>query len=146
MIKKEVIDRVGLFTLDYINAQDVDYWLRCAIVTPVLVQSEVLCQKRTHQGNCTKNEIRNYQYRKKVFQDTFSVQRRYIQEHGLQTICKRAMAKTNYAIGNLYFKNKNTKEAFCSYFEGLRCAPTPGNAAEFAVIVLKKTGRMMLNR
>ncbi len=146
VLKKEVSDRVGLFTPEYTTAQDVDYWLRCATITPVLVQSDVLCHKRTHAKNATTDQLRNYQFRMKVFQDAFATQYRYIQEHGLTGTCKRALAKTNYAIGNLHFKAGNTKEAFRFYLDGLRCAATPGNALEFAQIVLKKTVRVMLSR
>src|SRR5581483_1914411 len=48
LMRRSVVDRVGLFNREFRWAEDLDYFLRCAAVTPFIVLSAPLIYKRTH--------------------------------------------------------------------------------------------------
>jgi len=55
MVKRDALDRVGLFDLRYQQAQDWDLWLRLARIGSLARCDEVLVQYRIHSSNMSRN-------------------------------------------------------------------------------------------
>ncbi len=55
MVRREVLDRVGLFNLDYIISQDYDLWLRIAEYYPIDFTEEPLAKYRIHGDNFSRS-------------------------------------------------------------------------------------------
>jgi glycosyltransferase involved in cell wall biosynthesis len=53
VMRRRLIDRVGLFDLDLRRGQDYDYWLRASRVTPIHRLPEALSVYRLHETNST---------------------------------------------------------------------------------------------
>ncbi len=144
VVKKSVIDRIGFFSDAHRPSEDYEYWLRCAVVTNFVLLSEVQMYKRTHDRNLSADKIRNGLSHRKVLLDLLDIQRKYIRAHGLEGICRSAVARIDYYLGDLSYAAGRAREAFGYFREGLAADPSFRNVLEYAWIVSKKSVRFLL--
>jgi len=52
MVRRSILDEVGLFNENYLVVEDYDLWLRIARVTEMVALPQVLCDYRVHPGSC----------------------------------------------------------------------------------------------
>ena len=145
VIKKEIIDQVGVFDARWDLASDLDYCFRCALHTNFIILSDVLMYKRTHDSNLSNDLAPMYLDHKRVLLNTLAVQSRTIAEHGLSKAFSLALAKINYDTGNVLFEEGDPRAAFALYRKGLGCTFACENILLFTWTVIKKLIRTLLN-
>ncbi len=142
-VRKEVIDRVGLFNPKYKSSQDYDYWLRCALVTDFVVQSDVLLYKKNHPSNISANVKRTQFFRRQLLSETLASQGEAIRRLGLSHVSRMSLAECDYYRGNLEFETAQVREAFGLYWRALGGYPHPANWARYGQVVSKKVARLL---
>jgi len=143
IIKKSVLDKVGLFNTAYRQAEDFDLWLRCALVTPFLVQSEKLLEKISHDQNLTNNFAETLQYHEKVLINFQRDNQSHPSVVAMEEGFKLALAETRYDVGNLVFNAGRKTEAFAWFWRGFLAKPGLSNLLPFGWHCLKKLIRVL---
>jgi glycosyltransferase involved in cell wall biosynthesis len=66
MLRRELALRAGGFDPQLRQAEDYDYWLRCAMLAPFVLLPTPLLEKRSHGANLTANMLETAQYHERV--------------------------------------------------------------------------------
>lgn len=66
MLRRPLTALTGGFDPQLRQAEDYDYWLRCALHAPILVLPELLLEKRSHDANLTGHALETEQYHEQV--------------------------------------------------------------------------------
>lgn len=144
MIRRTVIEATGLFNVHYRQAEDYDYWLRCARVTPFLVLSASLMEKKSHDTNLTNNSLETCLCHEQVL---LALQARDLARPGSQRAIARAigaaLAAIDYEIANRLFDQGAAWRAFAYYCKGMRSRWSWSNFSAFSVLVCKKMARLL---
>jgi glycosyltransferase involved in cell wall biosynthesis len=140
-IRRTCVQTVGLFNEEYKQAEDYDYWLRCAMNTEFYVVRRVLHTYRTHQG-LTKNYLENCEYSQRVVQQCVRAYHGFIKSHRLEGAVRSSISRKWYEIGDLNFEGGHTRRAFDSYVTGLRSEISSPNLLRFMSVILRKTIRL----
>ncbi|MES2742456.1 MAG: glycosyltransferase [Pseudomonadota bacterium] len=140
VLRASLARQVGLFDRAYRQAEDYDYWLRCARLSAFLVLSAELVDKRSHDSNLTNDGLETYACHEQVL---LALQRRRQDTPARQRAVRAALARTRYVMGNLLFESGATGPAFAHYVRGLLHQRSPGNAFRFLFHVAKKTVRLL---
>ena len=143
VVKKSLVDKVGRFNTKYVNSQEFECWLRCALATKFFIQSDVLMEKQSHPGNWSGQKIRSYTFQKMLTQDTINNNYQYLKDNGLLDECYFTLARKNYDLGNLHFENKDVKKAFSLYWEGFQTTLSFRNLCLFLSVISKKGLRLL---
>jgi glycosyltransferase involved in cell wall biosynthesis len=69
ILRRSLCQQVGGFNVAYRQAEDYDYWLRCAARAPFIVLSTRLMEKRSHDSNLTNDGLETLQCHERVLQD-----------------------------------------------------------------------------
>ncbi|MGO4172576.1 glycosyltransferase family 2 protein [Bosea sp. TAF32] len=141
-IRRSCALAVGLFNEDLKQAEDYDYWLRCATNSNFYVIPRVLHTYRIHQGGLTKNFLENCEYSQRVVQEYERAYGSFIKSHGLEDAIKNSISQRWYEIGNLNFDSGQTSRAFRSYVTGLQAEMSFANLLRFMSVTLRKTARL----
>ncbi|MEQ1622917.1 MAG: glycosyltransferase [Methylococcales bacterium] len=131
MIRRDVLNQVGLFNTNYKQAEDYDLWLRCALVTKFVLQFEALLEKKTHDANLTNNFLETLLFHEKVLLSLQSNTQAKVQIIKIQDQYLRALALVRYDIGNLFYEANQRIKAFEYFFCGLHTAYTTANIKSF---------------
>jgi glycosyltransferase involved in cell wall biosynthesis len=140
-IRRTCVQTVGLFNEEYKQAEDYDYWLRCAMNTEFYVVRRALHTYRTHQG-LTKNYLENCEYSQRVVQQCVRAYPGFIKSHRLEGAVRSSISRKWYEIGDLNFEGGHTRRAFDSYVTGLRSEISSPNLLRFMTVILRKTIRL----
>ena len=143
IVKREVAEKAGPFDPRFRSTQDYEYWLRCAVHTNFILTSDVLFYKKNHPANISTNFLRTQSFHKEALEKNFSLQRDYIQAHGLRDVCLQALSEIHFVVGNLQFEAGQYGKAFKLYWDGLKTRITPRNLGFFLWTCLKKTARLL---
>ncbi|MBI2095943.1 MAG: glycosyltransferase [Candidatus Omnitrophica bacterium] len=142
VLAKETADKVGEFNPADEISQDYDYWLRCARVTGFVVMSEALLYKRTHSQSLSADLVGAFNDHRTVLSRTIERDGDYLRKNRLWDTAHLELARTGYAIGNLWFEKGDKKEAFRIYARTLREHWAARSAALFLFTVFKKLCRI----
>jgi len=142
-IRRSCVTSVGLFNPEYKQAEDYDYWLRCATNSDFYVIPHVFHTYRIHQGGLTKNFLENCEYSQRVVQDYKKAYGSFIKSHGLGDAIRSSISRRWYEIGNLNFDSGQTSRAFCSYVAGLQSEMSFRNLLRFMSVTIRKTVRLV---
>lgn len=142
MIRRSVIERVGRFDPGFRLVEDLDYFLRCAAVTPFLVLSAPLIYKRTRGGNLSSDRVRMWEYHLRALQRNLKTFRPFVANSGLESRCHEGLAHAYYALGDSHYEAGRFSRAFACYGRGWRCRPVGLNAARFLARSFRKLVRM----
>jgi glycosyltransferase involved in cell wall biosynthesis len=143
IVKKTLTDKVGPYEPKYVNSQDFDYWLRCAVHSNMIVMSEVLLYKRTHTKNLSGNKLNHYSAHKLILEATRKSHADYIRTHGLGPTFNRALAETDYDYADAFYESGQVIRAFAVYWEGFLEEVSPANFLVFLKKVSKKILRLL---
>ena len=66
LLRRALASKAGLFDHHYRQAEDYDYWLRCAQLAPFVLVDTPLLDKRSHAGNLTNNALETAQCHERV--------------------------------------------------------------------------------
>ena len=143
IVKKSILNEVGVFNVTYKQSEDYDLWLRCALVTNFVVLSDVLVEKKTHTDNLTNNYLETCLCHEQVL---LAIQVRYrsrLHQDNLWQASYFALAQKRYEIGNLYFEAGFISRAFSYFFRGLAVDWSPKNIGNFLSVVSRKSIRLI---
>jgi glycosyltransferase involved in cell wall biosynthesis len=141
-ISRTCLQDVGLFNEEYKQAEDYDYWLRCATKTEFYVIPRVLHTYRIHEGGLTRNYIENCAYSQRVVNEYARTHAEFIKQHKLEYAVTKSISRRWYEIGNLNFEGGHTRRAFSSYMAGLLSETSFPNLLRFISVTIRKTIRL----
>ena len=143
MIRREVIQKVGLFNKNYRISGDYDYWLRCVAVADFVAVPEVLFYKRTHATNLSGDRTRTLLEQRDIMVSFFKSHRDCFEKSRVVDSYRREIAALHFVLGNLCFEKKQFAEAFSFYGAALRCRRSVSNLLVFLWTVTKKSVRLL---
>jgi glycosyltransferase involved in cell wall biosynthesis len=143
MIKNGVLDKTGLFDVNYKQAEDYDLWLRCALITKFVLLSTVLLEKKSHDTNLTNNFLETLLFHEKVLINLQSNNQAKVQLSQIQNRYLSALASVRYDIGNLFYEADHRMNAFKYFFLGLGTVFTVNNFRLFSIYCGRKLIRSM---
>jgi glycosyltransferase involved in cell wall biosynthesis len=139
MLTRALMETVGQFNTDYPQAEDYEYWLRCALRTPFLVLPQCLMEKTSHDANLTNNSLETFLCHELVLLTLAA--RGQIPPAGAVHL-PDALAKVRYEIAHQWFNRGAVAHAFDYYARGLRSRWSPANIGLFAFLTAKKLVRL----
>jgi glycosyltransferase involved in cell wall biosynthesis len=143
MVRRKVLDKIGLFNPSFRQAEDYDLWLRCAETTNFFISSSLLVNKRTHQANLTNNQLETLFCHEDVLLRLRTHRRSILQGERLYK-SGLALAKVRYQIGNLLFDRGEVFNAFKYFFRGVGVKLSLNNLALFFYYSSRKLGRLLM--
>ncbi|MBL8012337.1 MAG: glycosyltransferase family 2 protein [Candidatus Omnitrophica bacterium] len=143
LVRKQLIDQVGVFNVNYKQSEDFDLWLRLAVETPFVLLSEVLVDKKLHDTNLTNDSRESYDCHQVVLSDIKKPLGDYLTQNKLWSVYNASVSSTYYKQAEVAFNAKNYKKAFELYRLALRSHTTVKNALVFSVVFLKKLIRWL---
>lgn len=140
VVRRALCQQVGGFNVAYRQAEDYDYWLRCAALAPFIVLTARLMEKRSHDANLTNDGLETLQCHERVLQDL----PRNAALSGLDAgRIPLALAHLRHDIARLLFEHG-------AYGKGVRyCAlavashVSPGVLGRVASLLAKKSVRLL---
>jgi glycosyltransferase involved in cell wall biosynthesis len=125
ILRRTLLDKVGLFNANYRQAEDYDLWLRCAMATPFLVQSACLLEKVTHGDNLTNDFGETLLFHEQALTRFAREQAKEPAVQALAPNIKKALAAVRFDIGNELFNAGRKREAFAYFWKAFAHAPCP---------------------
>jgi len=141
MIRKQVLDRVGLFNVSYKQSEDYDLWLRCSLVTQFLLMSNAMVEKKSHDTNLTNNFLETLLFHEKVLVNLPLNNEAQDLLVKIKTEYLSSLALIRYEIGNLFYEKNEQIQAFNYFFLGLRTVLTINNIKLFGHFFIRKLFR-----
>lgn len=142
LVKRALLNTVGLFHSRYKQAEDYDLWIRCALVTEFVVMDEVLLKKIGHDGNLTNDQIETFLYHETVL-GAHLAGRTFAVHGALQSAARLALAQTRYQLANLFYEARRYAESGRYYLKALRTQASPRNVGLFLHYTSRKLVRTL---
>ncbi len=140
LVRKAVVQQVGIFDAFLRNGQDYDYWIRASRITEIHKLATPYAVYRLHgENNTTKPKTVNYEY---------EVVKRAVDRWGLSgpdgsaadlQLLRQRMAKLCFDFGYLHYWKGNKTIAHQSFKEGLRHWPFAAKGWIYAGLSFIKT-------
>nr|WP_314543888.1 glycosyltransferase family 2 protein [uncultured Massilia sp.] len=130
LVKRGLLNTVGLFNSRYRQGEDYDLWIRCALVTEFVVMGEILLKKTGHAGNLTNNQIETFLYHETVLEAHIGG-RTFAARAPLRSAARLALAQTRYQLANLFYEAGRHADSGRYYLKALRTHASPRNAGMF---------------
>lgn len=143
IVRRDVLDRTGLFDTRLRQAEDYELWIRCALDTKFLSMSKVLLTKTTHETNLTNNLTETWQCHERVLEMLLQGEITKTRAH-LIPLVKKELAKVRYLIGNRLFHHDELSKCFYYFHAGLRSDWSLTNFYTFWFHASRKLGRLVL--
>ena len=143
MVRRDVLERTGLFDTRYRQAEDYELWLRCAGETNFLLMSDVLLDKTKHETNLTNNFVETLEYHDMVLQELLRGPLIGARPH-LKPTVRRAISTVRYAIGNRLFNRGQAGLGYGYFWSAWREEQSVSNALRLIGQAGKKTARLLL--
>lgn len=120
MIKREILDRVGLFDEDFKACENWDMWIRISKVSQIEYIDRPLTYYRVHPKNMSKNIDKMYDYRVKIID-------KYLPKTNRDPLIleKRSMALffTYLAFGKQHIENLELRKARNNIIQAIKLRP-----------------------
>jgi cellulose synthase/poly-beta-1,6-N-acetylglucosamine synthase-like glycosyltransferase len=143
ILRRTLMHKAGLFNTSYRQAEDYDYWLRCATEAPFVVLSARLMDKKSHDSNLTNNMLETLTCHEQVLLDLLA-------GHTLGTgACAdltAALAQQRARIAQFLFQDGQFGAALRRCWLALRTDPSWPLAAQLATLIGKKSAARLLGR
>ncbi len=140
VLRRSLVDQVGAFNTGYRQAEDFDYWLRCAAHAPFIVLSARLMEKHSHGCNLTNDSIDTLQCHEQVLQHLPQAVWLPAREAGL---LPRALADVRLALARQFFEQGAYSQGLRWCVLGLAADLSLPTIARIAVLLCKKTLRVL---
>jgi glycosyltransferase involved in cell wall biosynthesis len=140
ILRRALCQQVGGFNVAYRQAEDYDYWLRCAALAPFIVLSARLMEKRSHATNLTNDGLETLQCHERVLQDL--PRNAALGDADLDRIAP-ALAHLRHDIGRLLFEQGDYRMGarYCAL--AVASHGSPAVLGRVASLFLKKTARLL---
>lgn len=141
MVRRALVDQVGRFNVAYRQAEDYDFWLRCALRGAFVVLSARLMEKHSHDSNLTNDWLETLQCHERVLLDL----RDHAQIDRIDGVnLPAALARLRLDIAGLLFDQGAYGHGMrhCARALASRCSPALLWRA--ATLLGKKTLRLLL--
>ncbi|MES2296665.1 MAG: glycosyltransferase family A protein [Pseudomonadota bacterium] len=135
LITRALMQKVGLFNTAYRQAEDYEYWLRCAQFTHFILLSPVLLEKTTHESNLTNNSLETFLCHEQVL---LALETKHAQAIARGACLPAALARIRYEIAHQFFIRGATGRALRYYVAGLRSDWSLANALTFTYLLGRK--------
>jgi len=142
LIKRDVLDLVGLFKSRYKQAEDYDLWLRCARVAKLAIQPAKLMRKIAHESNLTNNQLEMYEYHEMVLEN-YAMGRAFRRIPDIQKESRLELADIRYQIANIHFERGHYADSVQYFIKGLNTDHSTRNFFRFVYHASRKCGRIM---
>lgn len=143
VIKKDVLDCVGLFNTNYKQAEDYELWMRAAMVTNFTVLSQVLVEKKIHATNLTNDIYEMYFFQEMVMIAFMSKYGEYIDNHQLKPVFLDTLSRVDLKLADLSFNAGRVRESFELFWLSFSIHKTPGTFLRMLFGVAKKSIRLL---
>lgn len=143
MVRRDVLDRTGLFDPRYRQAEDYDLWLRCAGETDFLLMSDVLLEKTRHETNLTNNFVETLEFHDMVLEALLNGPLIAARPDLVPTV-RRAIATVRYAIGNRLFNRGQASRGYGYFWSAWKKDLSFANSLRLVGQAGKKTARLLL--
>lgn len=143
MIRRDIIEKAGVFSTTHGFCEDYLYWFQCAPHTNFVLSPEMLLYKRTHSTNVSLNTLVMYELHRKVLETVGKEYGRMIDENGWRKTYVAVLADHETQLGNLYYEMRNYPLALAFYAKALSRQPNPRGFAHYLWTVLKKSLRFV---
>ena len=122
MVRKRVLNTIGLFNESLITSEDWDLWLRIAREFKVSGIGKYLCKRRQLSESLSRNREIVYKSRRLV------IEQHYKSSQGSDrpiapALYKKALARLLYRVGNLHLAQGDKKKALEKFSLSLRYSP-----------------------
>jgi glycosyltransferase involved in cell wall biosynthesis len=142
VLKRDILDKTGLFETSYRQAEDYDLWLRCALVTDMIAVSETLLTKVTHDKNLTNDFLDTLLWHERVLINICSENGAQLRQGNRSKLSRRALAGIRYQIANMCFEQDKPAKALRYYLRGANSDLTLSNTRLFLYHVSRKLVRV----
>lgn len=124
IVKKDILQEVGLFDETFNISEDYDLWLRIARKYPVLYVNRVLCKYRYHaDGLSGSADVRGLRWR----YNNIRVLEKHLSNNGVpfeyRGLAKNLLSQHCWDAGWNYFNQNLFKESRSLFFRGMRYGP-----------------------
>jgi glycosyltransferase involved in cell wall biosynthesis len=140
VVRRDVLDRAGLFDPRFRQAEDYDLWLRCAFSARFLLQSAPLVKKFGHDGNLTNNWLETLECHEQVL---IALTEHAAFPSDCRPTIAPALAAVRHDIGNQEFERGMVLKAFNSYVTALATDISIANLYKFIRTISRKTIRLL---
>lgn len=124
MLRRDVAELAGRFDVRLRQAEDYDYWLRCAAQAPFVLLSAPLVDKRSHGGNLTVHALETEQCHEQVL---LKWQRSGTLPENVLALLPAALSRVRYRIARQWSLRGQARAALRYCLRGWRSERTPGN-------------------
>lgn len=145
IIKKSILNMVGLFDVSLKQAEDYDLWIRCSLVTNFFLMSDVLMRKINHETNLTNNQLETWKYHEKVLKINFTGNKNFDNSFENKLIDLK-LSEVQYQIGDIFFNSQKYLDCLKYYLLALRSNFTQKNILCFCSIASKKIIRFIFEK
>jgi glycosyltransferase involved in cell wall biosynthesis len=141
MLRRSLAAQVGSFNVAYRQAEDIDYWLRCAAHASFIALSARLMEKHSHGSNLTNDAIDTLQCHERVLLDLHGSGQ--LDPQGAAAL-PAALAALRQDIGKLLFQQGAYGHGvrYCMRAVASHC--TPAVLWQVGALLGKKTLRLLL--
>jgi hypothetical protein len=143
ILKKDVLNKIGVFNTSYRQAEDYELWLRAAMVTGFVITHKVLVEKKTHATNLTNDQFEMNSYHKAVLVDFKKAHAKFIREHHLEKSIDEAIAEVHYKLGDISYNLGRVKDSLGFYWKSFILCRNFPNFLRLIKGVTKKTIRFL---
>lgn len=140
--KKKLVESAGYFDEKRRLVEDLEFYLRMALESQMIVSSRNLLYKFNHPQNLSANNMRMLEARIQAFEDFHAAHRDFIRDHGFEHGIRRSVARVLYMMGDLSYEDGQRKKAFDCYLRAFKRCPTAGNLWRFSSKATMKAVRL----
>ncbi|MGZ5528327.1 MAG: glycosyltransferase family 2 protein [Limisphaerales bacterium] len=141
LMKRDLINEVGLFNTHYKQAEDYDLWIRCALTTEFAILPQVLLQKFSHDRNLTSDYLETLFYHEMVLSDHIKKNSFLSRGHcNLNPLLE--LAETRYKIASRLFERRDYRKCIDYYLRAVNTQKSAKNVGLFVYYVSRKLARL----
>jgi glycosyltransferase involved in cell wall biosynthesis len=126
LLRRDIALRAGRFDPQLRQAEDYDYWLRCAMLTPFVLLATPLMEKRSHGANLTGNILETEQCHEQVLQAWAA---KATLPAGSATLLNDALSRVRYRIARQWALRGKAGTALAYCLRGWRSEHSVANWA-----------------
>jgi glycosyltransferase involved in cell wall biosynthesis len=145
IVRRDVLEKTGLFDTRFKQAEDLDLYIRCAMETQFFLMSEALLEKKSHENNLTNNLIETFLCHETVLA-TLMQSEMVKTSPQLKKSIRRGVAGARYLIGNEYFHRGEFRKCVHHFGAAGKADLSLENATNFVIQSIKKIGLLILQK
>lgn len=143
VVRRDVLDRAGLFDTRFRQAEDLELFIRCALFTRFLLVSKILLRKTTHETNLTNDLVDTLQCHEQVLLTLLENPIIKSRAH-LIPFAYQGLAAVRYQLGNQFFYRGDLANCSRYFLAGLKSERSVKNVYQFLRHSVRKLGQLVL--